>query len=307
MTVALCHVNAETMRDNLDAVRQKVWSMKDVAVTGDDDFGLYVERRVREYSSELEDIHYMILTRTPTLTEVPLEGTVEQWVARTRAAYTSVNAQEDNMRCITSICPKAECIKHDMTNVFIRDNSTWRFINCAWTARPSDAFVFVRTHPSVGYSKFAIDAGERSKVVPMDMGYTERITALETMEPTRRRHIEATHRWESPQSVHLRAQSEARDWRRTAPLRAMGIYDPISLHVIAIKLGYPRTAMTLDRGCMLTNESVYYDFTTIVSQLGVDAINMFRPEFVEGDEFILKKRDCERFGIASAARGAAAP
>ena len=147
-TVALCNVRSDTMDSKLDAVRERVWAVADLR--GDNDFGVYVERRARDYSSALEHVYHAILTQTPSLDVVPLEGTLEQWIAQLRAAYTAVNAREDAMSIITSIFPKATCLDHKTTNMFIRDNSTWRFVNSVWNVRPSETDIFVRTHPSVG-------------------------------------------------------------------------------------------------------------------------------------------------------------
>ena len=303
-TVALCHVSDETMRVNLKKVRSKVWLT--TGLTNDDEFGVYMERRPREYSAEIDCVYHAILTRTPTKREIAFTGTVENWVARVRAAYTSMDPREDNLRQIRDIFPKAECVKHATTNIFLRDNSTWRFINCAWNVKPTEESVYLLTHPSVGYSIFNVEAGDRSKTIPIDMGVSEQVTSLESMKPARRQHIKNTHRWDSEQSVHIRVQTEARDWRREAPLRSMGLYDPTTLHVVALKLGYPDEPMTLERGCALTNEAVYYDFSTVATALSERAMSMFRPEFVHGNRFKLTKEDCARFGIVSEA-GTPAP
>ena len=295
-TVALCNVRSDTMDAKLDAVRARVWATDDLR--GDNDFGVYVERRARDYSSTLEHVYYAILTQTPELDDVPLEGTLEQWIAQIRAAYTKVNAREDAMAHITSIFPKATCVDHKTTNMFMRDNSTWRFVNSVWNVRPSETDIFVRTHPSVGYSRFTLEETSRSKMIPIDMGYTEDVVSMETMDAARAQHIRDTHRWDSDQSVHARAQMESRAWRRDAPLRDMGIYDPTPLHTLALKLGVMTEPMTLDLGMRLTSGPIHYIFDTIAERLTPDALGMFRPELVHGNHFTLSRNQCAAFSIA---------
>ena len=305
MTIALCHVTEEVMAKNLIAVRKKVWAT--TGFEGSDDFGVYMERRAHEYSTELEHIYHAIVTRTPDMETVPLEGTVEQWVQRERAAYTAIDARETNMKLISSIFPSAECVDHRVTNMFLRDNSTWRFINCAWNVRPTETDVFIRTHPSMGYCRFTLGDGDVSRTIPQDMGVSETVIAIEDMPSARWTHVKTTHRWDSKQRVHLRAQLEARDWRRDAPMRRMGVYDPTPIHVIAIKMGYPRDPMTLERGCELTSGPVRYAFDRIAARLTPAALPLFKPAYVKDGSLCLTREDCIKFGICGASACARSP
>ena len=298
-TVALCNVRSDTVDAKLGAIRDRVWAIG--GLRGDNDFGVYVERRAHDYSSTLEHVYYAILTQTPALDDIPLEGTLETWIAQLRAAYTKVDAREDAMAIITGIFPKATCVDHKTTNMFMRDNSTWRFVNSVWNVRPSETSIFVRTHPSVGYSRFTLEETSRSKMIPIDMGYTEVMASMEEMDAARKQHIRETHRWGSDQPVHVRAQMEVRPWRRDAPLRGMGIYDPTPLHTLAIKLGVMTEPMTLDLGMRLTNGPVHYAFDTIAERLTPNALGMFRPELVRGGQFTLSRDQCAAFSIAGRA------
>ena len=260
-----------------------------------------MERRAHEFSTDLDHVYHAIVTRTPDKEGVPLEGTVEQWVQRERAAYTAIDAREANMNLISSIFPGAECVDHRVTNMFMRDNSTWRFINCAWNVRPTETDVFVRTHPSMGYCRFTLDDGDVSRTIPAGHGrYGHDHRARGYARGATRRTSRSTHRWDSKQRVHLRAQLEARDWRREAPLRRMGIFDPTAIHIVAIKMGYPRDPMTLDRGCKLTSGFVRYEFERINARLTSVALPMFKPEYVEDGLLRLTREDCIKFGIFDA-------
>jgi len=232
------------------------------------------------------------------LLDVPLEGTVDAWVANARTLISAVNLRERNMDRITALFPKAACISHKETNIFIRDNTTWRYINYAHNVQPTESHVFVHVHPSVGYERFSIEPREGPLVVPADMGVSKEICALEDMTEERSLHMKRTHWWDSTQVVHMRAQKNPVKWSSTFPMRKMRIFNPNSIRVIAVKLGDHTRGLTLKEGWALSTKSkVQYDFSTVHSTLTLKSLSAFKDAYVHGHGFALTKQECEDFGV----------
>ena len=287
LTIAKCHVSQKTMDTQIEAVRDKIFEHE---MSGDHDYGVYMERTTEEYSPDMKHTYYAAFMSS--LPSPELTGDINQWVTKARAARATITMHDDAMKIICDTFPSAECINRKTTNVFMRDNSTWRFLNCAWNIQPDEEDIYIRLHPSVGYARFTSADTDKSTVVPSDMGFGTSITSYEDISTGRQRHINETHSWDGEQPVHIRVQHDTRQWKREAPLRRLGIYDPQILATIAIKLGYPQTPLTPNIGQTLTTQRIHYDFNTIYPLLTRDILKIIQPRYVFDDQsFALTRSD----------------
>ena len=295
-TVAFANVSEESFSEHKDRIRESVWDVK--TLPGDHDFGVYMERIASDYSSEDERTYMCITTnRAEELMDVPLEGSVDTWVARCRQLISAADLKERNMGRINDLFPKATCTWHKETNMFIRDNTTWRYVNYVHNIQPGDENVFIRIHPSVGYERFNLEPREGPIACPADMGYGMETTALEDMAASRKKHMDLTHWWDSTQVVHARAQRDPAAWTVEFPMRKMRVFNPNSLRVIALKLGEDARGLTLEEGWALSRKSkVQYKFHTVKPTVK-SLRHLYRPEYVHGDGFALTKEECDKMGI----------
>ena len=297
LTIAKCNVSKETMTAQIEAVRDKIFEQP---MSGDHDYGVYMERTAEEYSSDMNHTYYT--TFVSSLPSPELSGDIGKWVTKARAARATITAHEDAMKVICDTFPSAECIFRKTTNVFMRDNSTWRFLNCAWNIRPDEEEVYIRLHPSIGYARMSHFESDRSTVVPIDMGFGTSVTSYEAIAAGRQRHINETHAWDGDQPVHLRVQQDCREWKREAPLRRMGLYDPQVLATIAIKMGYPQKPLSPSVGRTLTSQRVFYDFDTVYPLLTHDALKMMQSRYVSSTStsFALTDEDLTAYTASTA-------
>ena len=286
LTIAKCNVSKETMGAQIEAVRDKIFEQ---SMVGDHDYGVYLERTAEEYSSEMNHAYYA--TFMSSIRSPELSGDIGNWVTKARAARVTITAHEDAMTTICDTFPSAECIFRKTTNVFMRDNATWRFLNCAWNIQPDERDVYIRIHPSIGYARLSHFESDQSTVVPIDMGFGTSVTAYEVISSGRQRHIKETHCWDCDQPVHLRVQHDSREWKREAPLRRMGLYDPKVLATIAIKMGYPQKPLSPSVGRTLTSQRVLYDFDSVYPLLTRNALKMIQSRYVNGESFALTDDD----------------
>ena len=297
-SVTRCNVTHGTYAAHKESLHANaVWAQ--TPAVGDHDAGLYVERVTSAYSTD-DDLAYFMITTSST-ERAALQGTVEKWVASARRASSTVDAAGDHLASAVETFPSAVREWSATTNHFVRDNSTWRYIGNVMNVQPGAERdeVFIRSHPSVGYERFSVEASDGATVVPMDMGYAASTTALENLDSARARHVASTHRWMGEQCVHSRVQRDASNWRESAPLRKMSIFAPRSMRVCAIKLALPRGELTLEEGWELTKrERVHYAFETVAPQLTPSCVpHLVKPAHCEGSRLSLSHEDCARMGI----------